>query len=105
MDQFDAGSTFSLAQFFAAGTAVDIALVIVVLEAGALWLWHRFTGRGLPPIDLVGFLGAGFCLLLALRLTIGQAWWGLPALCLTAAFACHAVDIWRRVWRRREDRL
>ena len=54
---------------FASGRVVDMILGLTVLEAGALGMHHRRTGRGIAPADLAGNLLAGIGLLLALLLT------------------------------------
>jgi hypothetical protein len=77
-------------------TLVDGLIVFLLLEGLALWAWHRRTGQGLAPRDLLPNLLAGGALVLALRcaLTPGLT---LPALaCLGAAGLGHAVDLRRR---------
>ena len=51
--------------------AVDAILVLVVLEAAGLVLYHLRTGRGVRPGHLLANLAAGFCLVLAVRLAMG----------------------------------
>src|SRR3712207_9191750 len=52
--------------FFASGLVVDLVLALVAVEAGLL-AWHRRrTGRGVPVGEMLAFLAAGACLLLAL---------------------------------------
>lgn len=86
---------------FATGRIVDIVLVITAVEAAALVAYHRHTGRGPKPADLLGNLLSGVCLMLALRAALVGAWWGWIGLCLTAAFAAHLSDL-RRRWPPRE---
>jgi hypothetical protein len=86
---------------FAAGPAlIDLILAGVVLEACALLLYRRATGRGLAPGTLLATLAAGGSVMLALRLSLGggdaRAW--IPA-CLAAALAAHLVDLALR-WQR-----
>ena len=72
---------------------VDGLIVLVLLEALALWAWHRRSGAGLAPRELLPNLLAGAALMAALRcaLTPGLL---LPALaCLGAAGIFHAVDL------------
>lgn len=83
---------------FANGRIVDIILGLTVLEAVALIAYHRRTGRGVAPADLLGNLLAGVCLLLALRGALVGAWWGWIALCLSASLVAHLIDL-RRRWR------
>ena len=74
-------------------------LAIVVFEAVALILWHRRTGSGLPPLDVVFHLAAGCWLLIAAWLAIaGTAWpWVLAS--LGASGIAHAVDLRRQIRR------
>ena len=74
-------------------TVVDGLIVLVLLEALALWAWHQRSGGGLSPQALLPNLLAGAALMAALRcaLTPGLL---LPALaCLAAAGLCHALDL------------
>ena len=83
--------------------ATDAILVLVILEAVALVLYHRRTGRGIAPSRLLGNLAAGFCLVLAVRLALagtsrtlgGEAAIGAA---LFAALIAHLVDLASR-WR------
>lgn len=84
--------------FFASGHAADLVLVVLALETLALWVWHRRTGRGIAPADLLGFFLAGACLLLALRAALTGAGWPAVALFLALAGAAQAYDLSRR-WR------
>jgi hypothetical protein len=83
---------------FANGRIVDLILGLTVLEAVALIAYHRRTGHGVTPADLLGNLLAGVCLLLALRGALLGAWWGWIALCLAASLVAHVTDL-RRRWR------
>lgn len=83
---------------FANGRIVDLILGLTVLEAVALVAYHRRTGRGVSPADLLGNLLAGACLLLALRGALVGAWWGWIALCLSASLLAHLADL-RSRWR------
>jgi hypothetical protein len=83
---------------FTNGRIVDLILGLTVLEAVALIAYHRRTGRGVTPADLLANLLAGVCLLLALRVALLGAWWGWIALCLSASLVAHLIDL-RRRWR------
>lgn len=87
-----------MAEMFSSGRVVDLVLLLVALEAALLFAWHRRTGRGLPPAALVGFLGAGACLMLAVRAALTGAWWGTVGAWMAAAGAAHVFDLW---WRSR----
>jgi hypothetical protein len=88
-----------MAEFYASGRVVDLVLAMVVLEALALGLLWRRTGRGVPPGSLLPFLAAGAALLLALRGALTGAGWMWIGLCLLGSLVAHAVDL-RSRWRR-----
>ena len=81
---------------FASGRIVDLVLAITALEAALLLAYHRRTGRGPAPKDVVGMLLAGACLMLALREALVGAEWRWIALWLAAAFVAHLNDLRRR---------
>lgn len=81
---------------FASGRIVDLVLAITAIEAALLLAYHRRTGRGPAPKDVVGMLLAGACLMLALREALVGAEWRWIALWLAAAFVAHLNDLRRR---------
>jgi hypothetical protein len=83
---------------FAAGRIVEMILALMVLEAIALGLYHRRTGRGIAPLDLLLNLAAGALLLLALRAAIVDPDPLAPAPYLAVALFAHVADLARR-WR------
>ncbi|TCT18224.1 hypothetical protein [Thiobaca trueperi] len=87
-----------MAEFFASGRVIDVILVMMLIEGLALTLYHRRTGKGIPPAGLAGFLLSGFVLLLTLRAALTGAWWGWICLGLTASLFTHLADLWLR-WR------
>lgn len=87
-----------MAELFVNGRFVDLILVLVVIEAVILVLYWQSRQRGIPPIDLLPSLLAGAFLLLALRLTLGDAPWQPCCGSLAAAGLSHLVDL-RRRWR------
>jgi hypothetical protein len=87
-----------MAALFANGRIVEAILLLVLLEAAALLVWHRRTGRGLPPGELLPALLAGAGLLAAWRLAIAGAAWPWLGLALLAALLAHLADLARR-WR------
>lgn len=88
-----------MAELFADGRIVDVAIALLLLEA-LLLLWLRAKHRrGPAPADLLGNLAAGLFLLLALRAALAGAAWTWIAASLTAALAAHVFDLWRR-WPR-----
>lgn len=88
-----------MAEFFASGRAIDLILVLLLIEGVVLAILHRRTGRGVAPADLAGFLLSGLFLMLAVRAALVGAWWGWVSLCLTAALLTHLADLWHR-WKR-----
>ena len=84
----------------AAGPIADLALLVMLLELLVLTAYHRRTGRGIAPRDLLGSLAAGFFLVLALRFSLPGAGSGAIALsvllCLTLSLAAHVYDLFRR---------
>lgn len=79
---------------------VDGLIALVVLEALALWGWHRWTGRGLPARAVLPNLAAGALLMLALHFALSSAQWLQALASLAAAGLCHAMDL-RSRWRDR----
>jgi len=71
---------------------IDAILGLVIVEAVALGLYHRITGRGIAPRHYIANLAAGFALLLATRLAVsGAPVWQLAA-CLLASLCAHLLD-------------
>jgi hypothetical protein len=88
----------ALSALVSSGRAVDLVVALMVLEFGALAIYHRATGRGVAPAKLAANMLAGLALLLALRaaLTGMPAYW--VALFLVASLGAHLVDLALR-WR------
>ncbi len=77
---------------------IDFVLVFTIVEALALTLARRRTGRGLSAAGLGLLLLPGIFLLLALRAALaGGAWPWVPA-ALLAALIAHLMDL-RQRWR------
>jgi hypothetical protein len=68
------------------------------VEAIALGVHHRLTGKGVAPRDLVGLLLAGAFLLVAVRLALTGAEWFWIGLSLGLALVAHLADLALR-WR------
>lgn len=86
----------ALGDLFADGHAVDAVLVFVGIEAIALTLVHRRTGRGIAPADLMPNLVSGTGLLLALRGALVGASWPWIAASLLLGLVGHVADLARR---------
>ena len=78
---------------------IDMVIAVTLIECGILIFYHRFTKRGLAPQDYLLNLGAGLCLMLALRSVLAEAGWAWMVLCLMAAGIAHGADLWMR-WKR-----
>jgi hypothetical protein len=81
---------------------IDAILLLVALEAAALlvlWGWWR---TGIAPSRALPMLGAGACLLLAMRAILAGQPWRVSALWLGLSFIAHLADVAGR-WRRRPD--
>jgi hypothetical protein len=81
---------------FANGRAVDGILVLVAVEALALTIVHRVSGRGVAPADLLPNLVSGTGLLLALRAALVEAPWPWIAASLSLGLVGHVADLARR---------
>ncbi len=77
---------------------IDIVIACTLLEWLGLFVWHRLTGRGLAPADLLLTLLSGLFLMLALRCALSGLPQYLVMLFLCAAGAAHAADM-RRRWK------
>lgn len=82
---------------------VDAAIAITLLEGLAMALYHRVTGRGLPPEAYALNLLSGLCLMLALRCALQGQDWGWGAGCLAASGLAHLTDL-RQRWPRQRDK-
>jgi O-antigen ligase len=77
-------------QLFSDGRMIDMAIVVLLLEAlfvGAVWRRHA---------ALLPTLLSGLMLMLAWRCTQAGMGWIWVALPLSAAGAAHGWDLWRR---------
>jgi len=82
-----------MADLFANGFVIDVILALVLIEALAIAILHRFNRR-LPSLSTLGpNLAAGFSLLLAVRAAITQAHWLAVAALLAAALVAHLFDL------------
>ena len=77
---------------------IELIIAITVLEAVALTLYHRLTGKGVAPKEFAANLLSGLCLMLALRNALLSHSGVVTALFLSASGVVHASDLWRR-WK------
>lgn len=87
-----------MAELFASGRIADLIVLLTLAEGLLLSLYHRMTGRGLAPRQVISLLLPGIFLLLAMRFAMTGAWWGWVALCLSLALLAHLADLAAR-WR------
>ena len=85
-------------EFFSDTGIIDIVIVCTLVEWCGLWLWYRYSGRGLAPVELRLTLLSGLCLMFAVRCALSGLPQFLVMLSLLAAGATHVVDI-RRRWK------
>lgn len=84
-----------------AARLLDLVMLGVIIEAVALVVYRRRTGRGMPVREVGSFLGAGLGLLLAARMTSPTTTSGsLAGFAAAMAFAlvCHIWHVAQR-WR------
>lgn len=77
---------------FDSGRIIDVILLLVAVEAVALFAWLR--ARAAPL--LVGLL-PGVALMLAIRAALTDAAWPWVAAALGAALALHLLDLRNRI--------
>jgi hypothetical protein len=82
-----------MADFFASGRAVDVVLLVLLLEA--LLLWRR--GRA-GLLGIIGALGPAALILLGLRGALTGAPWPMIAAPLALSLPLHLFDLRRRRW-------
>lgn len=86
------------------GHLIDVAIAVIVLELVVLLSLRRKTGTGLRPLDLIGQLSAGVCLLFAVRCAVTGADYRWTLLFLSASFPAHVFDLARRARHARDAR-
>ncbi len=87
-----------LQSLFQSGAIIDLILLLMAVEAVALLAWRYVTGTGVAPRNLLPFLAAGICLMLAVKFALTGQDWTHVALALGSAFMFHLTDITCR-WR------
>jgi hypothetical protein len=93
-----------LEALFVGGRVIDLILSLMAVEAIALAVLYRMTGRGIAPVRLWPNLFAGAFLMLALRASLTGA--GVTAIgsWLVLGLVGHLVDLALR-WPRHNVRL
>jgi hypothetical protein len=83
----------AMIQLFSGGTAVDLVIALVGLEAFAVLGWRAMSGGGPAPLPFLSNLLAGTFLLLALRDALGGGGSIGIAACLIASLVAHLADL------------
>jgi hypothetical protein len=78
---------------------LDLVILMTAVEAVALAAYRRATGRGVALRDIAPTLGAGLCLMLALRSAVAGQPMAATWAWLLAAGVAHGIDL-RRRWAR-----
>jgi hypothetical protein len=87
-----------MSALFADGQILDWILAGMVVEAAGLAGLYAWRRTGVAPAAFLPNLASGMCVLLAMRLALGGAWWGFASAALLGALAFHVVDLagkWR----------
>ena len=79
------------------GSIVFIILALVVIEAAALLVLYRKTGRGIPTTPMIANLIAGGCLMLAIRSALLDHPWAWIGLFMALSLVAHLVDFGSRI--------
>jgi hypothetical protein len=78
---------------------LDAVIALVVAEAIALGVYRSTTGRGMPPSEVVAFLGAGLAMVVGLRLWVAGASAAAFAGAMGVSLVLHVWHVAQR-WRR-----
>ncbi len=87
-----------MSDWLASGRLVDVVIAITVIEALALAIYHRISGKGVAPSQFLVNLVSGLCLMLALRAALAGAGPLWVACWVTAAGLAHVLDL-RQRWK------
>ena len=85
-----------MSAFFASGHAIDLVLLVILLEFAFLNLRRQRGLRTASWLDLALTLAPGAVILLALRAALTGAPWPWIAGLLAASFPLHLWDVVRR---------
>ena len=89
-------------EFWSNGHWIDLALGFTLAEVLLLGLWVQITGRHAWFRAYLLNLGSGLCLMFALRTSLNDSNWQMPAMWLALSGVLHGVDLWSR-WRQRNQ--
>ena len=82
-----------LAKWLSSGHALDLILAIVAVELVLIQIWFNRQGRRLALTELIGPVGAGIFLMLALRTALVGGAPELIAVFLIASLPAHLYDL------------
>ena len=82
-----------MAEWFASGRAIDVILVVMVIEAAALIAYRMTRQRGPGIPETIANLASGAMIMLAVRSALTDGVWQMTALFLMGAFAAHLADL------------
>lgn len=81
------------------GWLLNAVIAVTLLEAAALLVYRRVSGKGIALRDWGLNLLSGLCLMMAVRSAVLGAVWPATAAWLSAAGLAHGADLLSR-WRR-----
>jgi hypothetical protein len=87
-----------MSDFLTSGAIFGCILAIMLVEACVLIVYHRRTGAGIAPLDLVINFLSGIGLLLAIGAVLMKAQPVFIAMFLATSLLSHLTDL-RRRWR------
>lgn len=93
----------TMQELWSSGRWVDLALAIVLAEVLLMAWLVQVTGRHTWFRAYLLNLGSGLCLIFALRNSLADSGWTMPALWLALSGALHGADLWSR-WRQQAGR-
>ena len=79
--------------FLASIWVIYVLLAVLILEAALLFRLWKVKSVGLPPLQVISFLGAGIAFSLALAVVVADAHRFLLGICLIFAFIFHILDL------------
>jgi hypothetical protein len=97
-----------MAEFFSSGEALELIIMLMVIEGCALIVWQRRSAARMDLSGLLLNLMSGICLMGAVHGALTGQWWGWIAVCLLVSMVMHIADLWRRwsegnIWMSRAD--
>ena len=92
----------TMQELWSNGSWIDLALGFALAEVLLLGLWVQITGHHAWFRAYLLNLGSGLCLMFALRTSLNDPNWQMPAMWLALSGVLHGVDLWSR-WRQRNQ--